>query len=1227
MQKATLCIKSSDITQGGKPCKNPKITWTGKDDTCLIINCEEDDCLTVQIPDGCQDQCISFIVECDDCDECPPHLITRCLCIDGECPDCEICVDGFCQPKPCPDGQVCDPTTEDCVDCIGNEDCPCNQVCVQGECVCADPSSLIDSKGCCVECLSSDDCEGCDLCIAGTCTPKDCGTDVLNPNTCKCQECLVNGDCVGANECCVQGVCRCCPGYIRNELGECVEIPDCTTDEDCPDCFVCEAGECVPQVCPDGRVCVDGECEIECTCPSGSCPPGQACTEVRPGICICQPTTAICSGPCDTDVDCDDPRCQCINNECVFVEEPPEEDGCEGPCNDGRDCDALDCGCLENTCTDCTEISCEDNDDCPNGCFCNDGTCAGNPCAEIFCETSEDCGEGCGCTQDGECVPCPSLDCTTTECSDVEGCACVGNSCEDDGPSECDDEFFFDKGECDLTLELATDNCCQCEEMSIRTSTTVVNISAKQDRYDFDPITIFKDGVDLTSLPDLENEPPFAGNVRYRIIDVFQETTENGGPAAKFSSTEITTTSSPSTLTTGTTALSVTVFRPGVVVNDNELPTLGFSFGMLVSRRIEIITPIKHEYTYGCEYRIGSWTPIFNFLSTSAIPNPPSLGSTALQNRFTNMERLVNCRTPLFSIYRNANGTPSFNSADFLYSEYATLIGASYVINIPANLEIDGDRVLKYAHYYGAETDCGCNKTTFYNCAEQFNPSSATPLVFCDPRPITEDVHYEVVNCGDTIEFIADVTATCEVYTHAGQPKPVYEVLINGTVADTRTLGTAPSAGNILYQTGQTISLNDGNPIQTLEFRIVEDECDDCTINTELEYTPLEVDLKGFALCGSSTVLELTGEVSGGTAPYTYEIELVGTGVVASGSVLTPSSFEEAVTNTDGTYTLTVTDADGCVEDVSIVHVSPADLEGVTYNVSCNGVQGVLTIVNESGDSINVDIVDTVPASIYSQTLAMNTTTQITIPINEDLDLTIASSTIAACDITDVLNIECCENSAIVNTSVGYSCAAGWVINNLPAGSTITANGDAITAGTAAASGNYNIVITGPEGCVRNINSFFVPQCYECVANACVAANPNINALTYQACQADCGCDGCDITLYGQGRLVSLIINGSIISAPTGSAAQCFGGLLEVQNFEAELLGILTNLDDCAAGISISFACIAPATAATKNTNNCTNVDEDGFVSVTIHNTTLDIEGAVWNTGSCVIPSETDCTP
>lgn len=480
ISKRKFCIKN--ILKQNVKCENPKVTWIVPESDCLTTPCEgcNDECIEISLLEGCKHNKIKVIVECPDCDDCPPVIDEITFCTgDDECDKCDHCDEGICKPK-CE--EYCD-DNGNCVECVPGT-CEDGRECIDGKCIC--PPSKVEVDGICYDCMEDSHCGPCEICKQGKCVAKECFKGVCDPNTEECVDCLNSGDCE-ENEQCVENECLCAPGFIYEPGIGCVPSPECIKDEDCGDCYICTEDGCKERKCPEGTVCYKDECVSLCDCSNPFCTGvDRNCIEIRPDTCACIKGD---KDPCN-----DKP---CLNGEDCG-------EGCG--CDDGRcvSCESLDC----NKCPDVLGCGCEGDN-------CNDisGKCRGT------CTHGSDCGPGCGCRY-GKCVPCSSFGCDS--CDQVEGCGCKGDKCEDLNEG-CFDSFKINKSDsrCALEARLITTDKCQCNRVTVSSEVSEYNNAGARFKLQL------KDGdADVSGLMNIPflrdtgitNYAPSSGRVNVKVI-------------------------------------------------------------------------------------------------------------------------------------------------------------------------------------------------------------------------------------------------------------------------------------------------------------------------------------------------------------------------------------------------------------------------------------------------------------------------------------------------------------------------------------------------------------------------------------------------------------------------------------------------------------------------------------------------------------------------------------
>lgn len=246
------------------------------------------------------------------------------------------------------------------------------------------------------------------ICVDGRCEPDD-GRPLV---------CEIDGECRIGERC---------------RGGICSNLPDCTSDGDCPEGYVCHvlAGDCLPsrvpcttnQDCPPGSYC-DPDAQ---TCRATECQSDQDCPPEQ----VCNLTDFSCSASglaCESNADClAGQRCDTVAGICRHG----------NWCLDDLDCDSGEyCDRSTGVCRT-TASGCLSDSDCPSGSWCETGS---GEC-RTGCRTDADCPDGTTCDQgSGGCLPpsgcthdsdCPSgYACQAGKCVVQQGQVPDGSPCE-----------------------------------------------------------------------------------------------------------------------------------------------------------------------------------------------------------------------------------------------------------------------------------------------------------------------------------------------------------------------------------------------------------------------------------------------------------------------------------------------------------------------------------------------------------------------------------------------------------------------------------------------------------------------------------------------------------------------------------------------------------------------------------------------------------------------------
>jgi len=291
------------------------------------------------------------------------------------------------------------------------------------------------------------------------------------------------------------------------------------------------------------------------------------------------------------------------------------------------------------------------------------------------------------------------------------------------------------------------------------------------------------------------------------------------------------------------------------------------------------------------------------------------------------------------------------------------------------------------------------------------------------------------------------------------------------------TNGDVTSNADSLCPGNYTVTITDANGCVTAE---------DVTITEPvvLALTLNATDVTCFGSCDGTA----SGSATGGTAPYAYSWN---TGVNNDSlSALCP-----------GTYTLTVSDANGCIATQTITVSEPAQLVAnlMGNNISCNGACDGSAVTNAQGGIA--------PYTYLWNTGSTATTLSGVCPGTYSVVITDANG----CVHTDSVMLTEPMPLTVALSEVNVMCAGqcDGSTNAMPAGGTapynyLWSNGDTIANPTGLCAGTYGVTVTDANGCVVS-DQIIVEEPSQ------IVLNPTIDGIPCHG-----GCKG-EITLAPMG--------------------------------------------------------------------------------------------------------------
>ncbi|MFH1320920.1 MAG: SprB repeat-containing protein [Bacteroidota bacterium] len=318
----------------------------------------------------------------------------------------------------------------------------------------------------------------------------------------------------------------------------------------------------------------------------------------------------------------------------------------------------------------------------------------------------------------------------------------------------------------------------------------------------------------------------------------------------------------------------------------------------------------------------------------------------------------------------------------------------------------------------------------------------------------------------------------------------------NGFSDGSATVTTSGGAPPFTYQwddpAAQTDSAATG--LDTGVYTVIITDVNGCDTTLSIVITEpllLAVDISDSAnaSCYGSNDGSATLTASGGTAPYSYLWNDISAQTNATATGLTA-----------GTYSVTVTDSNGCTASDSIILTEPDPLTAnitASTNISCNGFNdGSATLTTSGGTPPYTYVWDTTPfqSSTTATGLAQgiyNVTVTDSNGCDTTTSVTIIEPPLLTANITGIIPVSCYggNDGSATLTASGGTAPYSYLWDNNDAQTTATATG--LTAAT------YSVTVTDNNGCNITVSV---------VINEPAALSANISSITDVGCYG--GSDG-----------------------------------------------------------------------------------------------------------------------
>jgi gliding motility-associated-like protein len=503
--------------------------------------------------------------------------------------------------------------------------------------------------------------------------------------------------------------------------------------------------------------------------------------------------------------------------------------------------------------------------------------------------------------------------------------------------------------------------------------------------------------------------------------------------------------------------------------------------------------------------------------------------------------------------------------------------------------------------------------------------TSATNYIITSLNPGNYTITVTDAN-GCTTQTTSTVTQPVALSASATNTSALCNGSADGTITISANDGTA--AYNVSWAgpvngdpTGNEITTSGGNytitgvSAGTYTLTVIDaNGCTTSTTSTILEPTSVTASaINTSVLCNGGTTGSVTGTATGGTAPYDMSWVGPNTGDPAGDEIAADGGSYTVNGAPAGAYTITMTDANGCLSTATSQIIEPALLSASATNtaVLCNGgssgsVQGTATggiapynmswVGPNTGDPVGDEIttdggsytVNGAPAGNYTITMTdgngciATTTTIIVEPILLQVN---AAPVPPLCN--GVFNGS--MNVIAIGGTAPYDVSWSGPNSDNPVGTEITTDGGSYII-TGVGAGTYTITLTDGNGCIITTSTTLVPPVALTINTqptdvACSAGNTGSIQVT-----ANNGTPGYNVSW-----------SGSATGNPTGVEINISGGSYTIPSLVSGTYTVLvTDLNGCIDSNVVQIIEPAPLSSQELTTPTLCSTSLDGTAGLTV---------------------------